>query len=173
MPCLLPSELAVWSFTIWCSCTDVDALHLTQIVLNSAPLQKRQLWHCVWEQSEIYSKIMSDICTFIKKIIGEQETRSFLWAYKSKGQRCMSIRNSFHRRECVLFTTDFWLSKQISINCVFCLLCLSIGMNLLSPKAVEFSPSDLALGSRNISHWSHWYWLRADMSFLQKQILSS
>lgn len=41
----------------------------------------------------------------------------------------------------------FWVSKQVSISSVSSLLCVSIEMNLLSAKTVEFSASDLALGA--------------------------
>lgn len=41
----------------------------------------------------------------------------------------------------------FWVSKQVSISCVSSLCCVSIEMNLLSAKTVEFSASDLALGA--------------------------
>lgn len=62
----------------------------------------------------------------------------------SSFSRLIKVRTKEHQ--------NFRFSKQISINCIFCLLCLNIEVNLLFAKAVEFSASALALRSKNIPH---------------------
>lgn len=50
------------------------------------------------------------------------------------------------------FWNSLLIPQEISTNCVSCLLCLNIEINLLFANAVEFLASALELRNKNISH---------------------